>query len=303
MRPLPSTGITGFRGTTSLSDSRLGYTPPYGVEGRDSLASPGLPRCLRCPSPRAVPTTPVGRDGCVCRLLPPRAAAFPSLQGGRRPPRYFRGLLRIHSRYGPRICSRAFRPLLSRGFGARLLPRRSVAMELNRQLPQRNSHPLDTSAFVAHCRDSLGSPIDFGTALYEDSNDGWGFDQNSSQTQPRGLHVLAVHETFFAGRPLGYRPLVRAARLSARPHFGPAKPCPTRRRPYLYRYRTARELRLKALVSGKFGGRAATGALPSHHRDWCRTDSASTASIVRRDLIGAQRSATPRPPANDRGSS
>ena len=28
--------------------------------------------------------------------------------------------------------------------------RRSAAMELNRQLPQRNFHPLDTSAFVAH---------------------------------------------------------------------------------------------------------------------------------------------------------
>jgi len=88
------------------------------VEGRASLASSGLPRCDWCPSPRAVPTTPVDRDGCLRRLLLRRAAAFPSLQGGRRPPQYFRGLLRIHAHYGPRIRSRALRSLSSRGFPA-----------------------------------------------------------------------------------------------------------------------------------------------------------------------------------------
>jgi hypothetical protein len=37
---------------------------------------------------------------------PPRAA-FPEIQAGRRPRRLFRGLLRLHSRYGPSDCSTA----------------------------------------------------------------------------------------------------------------------------------------------------------------------------------------------------
>ncbi len=119
VRPLPSTGVDRLpRYYEPLRLPARLHAAHCDVEGRDSLVSPGLPRCAWCPFPRAVPTTPVDHVGCMRRLLPRRAAAFPFLQGGRRPPRHFRGLLRIHSRYGPWIRSRAFRPLLSRGFVA-----------------------------------------------------------------------------------------------------------------------------------------------------------------------------------------
>ena len=117
--PSPSTGVDRLpRYYEPLRLPARLHAAHCDVEGRDSLVSPGLPRCAWCPFPRAVPTTPVDHVGCMRRLLPRRAAAFPFLQGGRRPPRHFRGLLRIHSRYGPWIRSRAFRPLLSRGFVA-----------------------------------------------------------------------------------------------------------------------------------------------------------------------------------------
>ena len=69
------------------------------VPARASLAYGPLSR-------RAVPITPVDRPRCFCRLLPDRAA-FPELRAGRRPQPPFRGLLRLHSRYGPSIRSAA----------------------------------------------------------------------------------------------------------------------------------------------------------------------------------------------------
>ena len=40
-------------------------------------------------------------------VAPPSHAAFPVIQAGRHPRRHFRGLLRLHSRYGPPDCSTA----------------------------------------------------------------------------------------------------------------------------------------------------------------------------------------------------
>jgi len=97
------------------------------------------------------------RNECERRLLIRRAAAFPSLQGGRRPPRYFRGLLRIHSRYGPRIRSRAFRPFSSRGFATADYS----AASLGSYGVEPTTSPAELSSaghqrlFVAHCRASL----------------------------------------------------------------------------------------------------------------------------------------------------
>ena len=111
VRPLPSTGVDRllqYCGPLRLP-ARL-HAAHCGVEGRDSPASPGLPRCACHPSPRATPTTPVDHDGCACRLLPHHAAAFPVTQAGRRPRLPFRGLLRIHSRCGPRVCSKGLLP-------------------------------------------------------------------------------------------------------------------------------------------------------------------------------------------------
>ena len=53
-----------------------------------------------CPFQRAVPTTPADRTGACVDGLPVRAA-FPKCTVGRRPHWFFRGLLRLHSRYGP----------------------------------------------------------------------------------------------------------------------------------------------------------------------------------------------------------
>ena len=54
-----------------------------------------------------MPTTPADRNGCMCRLLPHSALAFPKLWVGRHPHCPFRGLLRLHSRYSPHACSTA----------------------------------------------------------------------------------------------------------------------------------------------------------------------------------------------------
>src|SRR6202020_2601935 len=60
----------------------------------------GLPRLPASPFRRAVPTTPADRTGARVDCFPIRAA-FPVLQAGRHPRLYFRGLLRLYSRYGP----------------------------------------------------------------------------------------------------------------------------------------------------------------------------------------------------------
>ena len=66
----------------------------------------GLPRYphhhsgVPCPLPRRIET------GACVDCFPVRAA-FPVLQAGRHPHLYFRGLLRLHSRYGPSDCSTA----------------------------------------------------------------------------------------------------------------------------------------------------------------------------------------------------
>ena len=65
---------------------------------------------------------PMDRDGCICRLLPRRASAFPVTQAGRHPQLHFRGLLGIHSRYGPRSCWPTQGGRCPRGFGRRSCP-------------------------------------------------------------------------------------------------------------------------------------------------------------------------------------
>ncbi len=61
----------------------------------------GLPRLPGSPFQRAVPITPVDRNGCIRRLLPHPTRPSPSRQAGRHPQLHFRGLLKLHSRYGP----------------------------------------------------------------------------------------------------------------------------------------------------------------------------------------------------------
>ena len=68
------------------------------------------------PSKRAVPTTPGGSRQVRSSAASLPHAAFPVTQAGRHPHHHFRGLLRLHSRYGPLDRSTARGGLLSRGF-------------------------------------------------------------------------------------------------------------------------------------------------------------------------------------------
>src|SRR5215208_4853564 len=60
----------------------------------------GLPRLPEPPSRRAVPTIPADRAGARVDYFPAHTA-FPKWQEGRHPHCHFRGLLRLHTRYGP----------------------------------------------------------------------------------------------------------------------------------------------------------------------------------------------------------
>ena len=60
----------------------------------------GLPRLPASPFQRAVPITPADQTDAYVDCFSVHAA-FPALRSGRRPHCFFRGLLRLHSRYGP----------------------------------------------------------------------------------------------------------------------------------------------------------------------------------------------------------
>jgi len=82
----------------------------------------------------------------------PIRAAFPVLQAGRHPHLYFRGLLRLYSRYGPQDCSTAPRRPLSRGFDPASRPAKPlVSYQVNRQLSGWYLPPLVIRAIGAHC--------------------------------------------------------------------------------------------------------------------------------------------------------
>ncbi len=82
----------------TLSDSCQGRRPRWRCGGRRTQdRSPTLPVM---PCRRAVPTTPADRTAARVGRFAVRAA-FPVLCAGRHPPLHFRGVLRVHSRYGP----------------------------------------------------------------------------------------------------------------------------------------------------------------------------------------------------------
>jgi hypothetical protein len=82
--------------------------------------------------------------------------AFPKWQEGRHPHCHFRGLRRLHSRYGPPDCSTA-RGSSPAGYPAEPL----VSYQINRQLSGWNLPPLVIRAFGAHCQQRTCPPHSF----------------------------------------------------------------------------------------------------------------------------------------------
>src|SRR5689334_472459 len=97
--PFAPPTLPGFNARTTLSDSRQSRCLSATLRSLPSLTT-GLPRLLGSPFRRAVPTTPADRAGARVDCFPARAA-FPKWQEGRHPHCHFRGLLRLHSHYGP----------------------------------------------------------------------------------------------------------------------------------------------------------------------------------------------------------
>jgi hypothetical protein len=95
----PPPALPSFNGRVTLSDSRQSRRLTATLRPLLSLAM-GLPRLLGSPFRRAVPTTPADRAGAHVDCFPAHAA-FPKWQEGRHPHCHFRGLLRLHTRYGP----------------------------------------------------------------------------------------------------------------------------------------------------------------------------------------------------------
>ena len=152
VRALCSAGIT--RPRRSYDPVRLPSWPPP-VATLRPLPSPmtGLPRLPEPPFRRAMPTTPADRAGARVDCFPAHAA-FPKWQEGRHPHCHFRGLLRLHSRYGPPNCSAAHRRPLSRGSNPRGYPHEPlVSYRINRQLSGWILPPLVIRAFGAHCQE------------------------------------------------------------------------------------------------------------------------------------------------------
>ena len=152
VRALCSAGITQPR--RSYDPVRLPSWPLPSATLRP-LPSPmnGSPPITRTTFPTCRAHYPGGSSGCTCRLLPTLIRAFPKWQEGRHPHCHFRGLRRLHSRYGPPdrsatqgdLCHEAPTQSVTR-------PSRSSASGFNRQLSGWNPPPLMIRAFGAHCQ-------------------------------------------------------------------------------------------------------------------------------------------------------
>jgi hypothetical protein len=101
--PFPPPVLPGFNGTASPSDACRARPLCRAVGGCSRRADkpPVLPvrACVR-----AVPTTPASQSTFICRCIWSTAAAFVHGEGTRRSHQTFRGLLGLHSRYGPYDC-------------------------------------------------------------------------------------------------------------------------------------------------------------------------------------------------------
>jgi hypothetical protein len=111
----PPPALPDINGRMTLSDSRQHRHPAATSRPLPSCQA-GIPQLPDPPFQHAVPIIPMDQSRCTCRLLPHSTRAFPVSQAGRRPSLHFRGLLRLHTRYGLPDCSTAQRRPSSRGF-------------------------------------------------------------------------------------------------------------------------------------------------------------------------------------------
>ena len=100
--PFPPPALPGFVGTTSLSVTPNGPACPSRASGWQSRAATAGASRVPCFSSVRVPS-PLPRWDRWVRpsFTSPATAAFPVIQAGRLPHRSFRGLLSVHSGYGP----------------------------------------------------------------------------------------------------------------------------------------------------------------------------------------------------------
>ena len=128
----PPPALPGFIGRMTLSDSRQCRRLQATLRPLPSHMT-GLPRLPEPPFRRAEPTTPADRAGARVDYFPAHAA-FPHASEGRHPHCHFRGLLGLHTRFGPSDRSAAQRRPLSRGSDPFRLPGRAA-----RQLPDQST--------------------------------------------------------------------------------------------------------------------------------------------------------------------
>ena len=112
----------------------------------------GSPTLHKILSRHAILITPVDQIKCIYRFLPCLLRPSPNIGRVGVHILYFRGLLKVHSRYGLPVCSQPKScTSVSRASGGRSpYPPVWIATGLNRQLPGRNFHPLAPYTLVAH---------------------------------------------------------------------------------------------------------------------------------------------------------
>ena len=98
--PFPPPALPGLNGRMALSDSRPARRARHGVGGATSGRN-GPPPITRTTFPTCRAHYPGGSERVHASVASPFHAAFPDRQAGRHPQLHFRGLLRLHSRYGP----------------------------------------------------------------------------------------------------------------------------------------------------------------------------------------------------------
>src|SRR6266849_8010068 len=133
----------------TLSDFRTGHPPVENVGGATSTSA-GYPPITQTTFLTCRAHYPGGPNRCVSVFFPVRAA-FPSYLVGRHPRLHFRGLLKLHSRYGLQSCSPTMCGLCHEASSQPVSQLQcSLATRPNQHVPGRVLPPLVIWAVGAH---------------------------------------------------------------------------------------------------------------------------------------------------------